>query len=354
MNSKSSHYSTEMLRVFWSKPARIDVLRRGVNSILIKTGESPKFVTDNLLVLYCKENNLHASYSTIDQKTLKRFLNEDTKEIRRQTAQTGVLLACADFARTLLDGTERPDPALRHDLSDLINLAESLEGGASTEPTTSPDAHARPTPPAVQEVPSTGNADPDHLEAPSSADPRNDRFDVSGAWKGFYIESMKTLPPYVVEEDIDFIQSATRLEGRAVAVAPAQVEGRVEHFHNGWTLSTAVEVVIAANSTMAGWRRPAGCGSFIMRISEAGDWLDGFCIWYDQAIEQIEESRCIAVRRSSEMFEQLCAEARALIEKELSLRLFRQLTMNDVPLEQAASIVSQRSRQSPTTDVESD
>ena len=65
--------------------------------------------------------------------------------------------------------------------------------------------------------------------------------------------------------------------------------------------------------------KPIGVSPIQTLVSRAGDWLEGFCTWYDLSSNRIECSKMIPVRRSPAFPERYLDEARRWIGIEMEL-----------------------------------
>lgn len=132
--------------------------------------------------------------------------------------------------------------------------------------------------------------------------------DLTGAWKGFWIESHRLGDPFLIEEDVQLTQTGTLVRGRFQATVDGteRAENILFARLDRRTLTCVTEV--------DGWVRPNGTGTFQVHVGRNDNWMDGYTIWDDADTEQIEVSRYVCIRMDDPETELLLARAKQMMD----------------------------------------
>lgn len=150
--------------------------------------------------------------------------------------------------------------------------------------------------------------------------PNNTAISLAGLWTGIYVEANQGTLPYLVVETISIRQDGSSVEGTLINNGLSNAP--VERFKD----CVLVENVLTGSIWTEGCVPPAGLSTFNLMVTRSGDWLDGYCSWFDVDSDQVEQSRFITVRQDSPNYTRYLSEAKACAEAERSNYRLRKLT----------------------------
>lgn len=142
---------------------------------------------------------------------------------------------------------------------------------------------------------------------------------LSGDWRGYYVERDRGSLPYIVSDDLCIRQKGSMLEGDFHSNNPHKPPK--ESLNN----CRIVGNVLTGSCAIEGWRLPSGLSTFTLMVTRNHDWMDGYVSWYDPGNHQIETSRLIYVRKSAPCYSHYNTEAKGVMAQEQYLYRLRNL-----------------------------
>lgn len=151
------------------------------------------------------------------------------------------------------------------------------------------------------------------LDGVEASAPAKD-YDVSGEWIAYFVEDDRAAGPYVTKEDVRLAQTGREIEGRFKCRHRGRV--RIEEIESGFIERN----MLFATSTVTHWSAPIGYSCMQLVMSGASDdWLEGMATWLDAESLIVECSKYILVRKGSQDFDYLIANAEAIMKEEMKI-----------------------------------
>ena len=143
--------------------------------------------------------------------------------------------------------------------------------------------------------------------------PNRSGVDITGDWASFFVQNHMGSAPYVVQERTELAQIGDSITGFS------ESEYRGSTVRDVYSRLELRGDMLVGHSTMEGWGDIVGFANVQVVIGRASEWGDGIVSWFDSDWHSIRCSRFIMIRTTSRFFDNYMAEAKTLMDQEISL-----------------------------------
>ncbi|MEL7280283.1 MAG: hypothetical protein AAFY35_05080 [Pseudomonadota bacterium] len=156
---------------------------------------------------------------------------------------------------------------------------------------------------------------------------------LTGDWRGLYVATDRYGQPYLIREDVTFVQNGTRVEGHS------EFETREGKMRDKFVYSTFKDNVFIGQTRSQDWPFPLDSALFALSGTRNFTRLDGYLCWFDLDTERPEFSKYILIRRKSPRADAELSEAQTLLDSEIKLMQVRRLVEAGYSFEKSVKLM---------------
>jgi transcriptional regulator with XRE-family HTH domain len=143
--------------------------------------------------------------------------------------------------------------------------------------------------------------------------------DIAGMWEGFYIEPDADARPSIVGSEMQIVQ-----HGANLFIYHTDAEESGEERTNEVLEAYIIRDLVMIKSKVGGWTPPFGVSNSQLKLKNGDDVLAGYSVWYDLDTAEIECSKAVYVRASSQYRDAYLEKAKNVMLKEKERLIKRQ------------------------------
>lgn len=143
--------------------------------------------------------------------------------------------------------------------------------------------------------------------------------DIAGMWEGFYIEPDADARASIVESEMQIVQ-----HGANLFIYHNDAEENGDDRADDVIEACIIRDLVMIKSKVGQWTPPFGVSNSQLKLKNGDDVLAGYSIWYDLDTEEIECSKAVYVRASSQYRDAYFEKAKNMMLEEKERLIKRQ------------------------------